>query len=301
MDDPLKTSAQELMIPKKYKTPAPPRERSLLVEVNSRDRNLRSYPKPGQFRWRFQRPMKDVKSIQLVGGTIPTRIYNINTGWNKFTFLQASVLYTVSLTPGRYTMTTLASELQTQLNAIAPMGGNQYTAIFSSITDQLQVTRTSGSDPFAFLFSSGVYVDQYDINSVLIMMNSPAQILGFLTADYTNGSGSVITSPNPAQVDFLMSRVYLHINGDNAQDIHTIERSVGRDGPFCIIYMDENDKSYKFFDKLTFVPVYLSAPASISRMTTLDISLRDEFNRVINLNGRDFTLLLELVVSEELI
>jgi hypothetical protein len=36
-------------------------------------------------------------------------------------------------------------------------------------------------------------------------------------------------------------------------------------------------------------------------MTTLDISLRDEFNRVINLNGRDFTLLLELVVSEELI
>jgi len=36
-------------------------------------------------------------------------------------------------------------------------------------------------------------------------------------------------------------------------------------------------------------------------MTTLDISLRDEFNRVIDLNGRDFTLLLEMVVSEELI
>jgi len=234
MDDRLKTSAQELMIPKKYKTPAPPRERSLLVEVNSRDRNVRSYPKPGQFRWRFQRPMKDVKSIQLVGGTIPTRIYNINTGWNQFTFRQGSVLYTVTLTPGRYTMTTLASELQTQLNAIAPIG-NQYTAIFSSTTDQLEVTRISGSDTFAFLFSSGVYVDQYDLNSVLVMMNSPAQILGFLTADYSSDSGSVITSPNAAQVDFLMNRVYLHINGDNAQDIHTIERSVGRDGPFSIV------------------------------------------------------------------
>jgi len=300
MDDRLKTSAQELMIPKKNKTPAPPRERSLLVEINSRDRNVRSYPKTGQFRWRFQRPMKDVKSIQLVGGTIPTRIYNINTGWNKFTFLQGTILYTVTLTPGCYTMTTLASELQTQLNAITPMA-NQYAAIFISTTDQLQVTRTSGSDVFAFLFSSGVYVDQYDLNSVLVMMNSPAQILGFLTADYTSDSGTIITSPNAAQVDFLMNRVYLHINGDNAQDIHTIERSVGRDGPFSILYMDENEKSYKFFDKLTFVPLYLSVPAPVSRMTTLDISLRDEFNRVIDLNGRDFTLLLEMVVSEELI
>ena len=65
--------------------------------------------------------------------------------------------------------------------------------------------------------------------------------------------------------------------------------------------MDENEKSYKFFDKLTFVPLYLSVPAPVSRMTTLDICLRDEFNRVIDLNGRDFTLLLEMVVSEELI
>jgi hypothetical protein len=90
----------------------------------------------------------------------------------------------------------------------------------------------------------------------------------------------------------------LYLNHDNTQDINTIERSVGRQQPHAIVYFDELRNNYKFLNKETFEPLYLSYPAPISRISTLDISIQDEFNRVVDFNGRDFTLLLEVVYLE---
>jgi hypothetical protein len=55
---------------------------------------------------------------------------------------------------------------------------------------------------------------------------------------------------------------------------------------------------YKTFTQENFEPVFTATPAPIARLTTLTISLRDEFDRILNFNGRDFTLLLEIVYLE---
>jgi hypothetical protein len=45
-------------------------------------------------------------------------------------------------------------------------------------------------------------------------------------------------------------------------------------------------------------PIFYSSPAPISRIGTLNISLRDEFHRLIDVGWQDFTLLFEITYLE---
>ena len=288
-----KSSGQGILLPNSVKER---RSRCLLVEINSRDRNIKSFPLPNTFRWRFQRPIKDVTNIQIVGGTVPSRLFTVNTGWNSFTFLEGTVRYTVTLTPGLYTMASLASQLQTQLNAIQGKN-NTYLVAVDPATDRISVTLTAGSTAFSFLFSSGNFVDLYDLNNVLTMINSPARILGFLANDYASSALS-ITAPNGMDVSLLTNRIYLYVNHDNSQDLGTIERSIGKQSPHAVLYMNTPSLDYKSFTTEVFEPLFVSKPAPIARLLTLDIALRDEYDRLVELNGRDFTLLLEIEYLE---
>lgn len=285
-----KASGQSILLPSITKGRS---RRTVLLEVNSRDRNVRSYPNSTDFRWKLFRPLKDVLSIQIVGGTIPTRFFNIDIGWNKFTFQESTTRYIVTLTPGCYTNTQMITELQRGLNAIAAT--NTYVVSQSPTTDQFTLTATGGAG-FALLFGSGDFVDLYDNNNALIMINSPAKLLGFSAVDYTS-TDAIIVSPKAADAAFLTNRMYLYINQENNQDIATIERSIGKRSPYSIIYMDQTSP-YKTFTQESFEPFFQASPAPIARLTTLTLSLRDEFDRILNFNGRDFTFLLEIVYLE---
>ena len=292
-----RASGQNILLPSIAKARI---RRTVLLEVNSRDRNIRSYPTATEFRWKLFRPLKDVLSIQIVGGTVPTRFFNIDSGWNKFTFLENTTQYTIILTPGCYTTAQMVTELAARFNDLSGTTSNKYTFSISSLTDRITMTRTTSDENFSLLFASGDYVDLYDNNS-LNMMNSPAKMLGFGAADYNNNpfsdlSGTIV-SPFAADANFLTNRMYLYINQENNQDIATIERSVGKKSPYSIIYMDQTSP-YKTFTQENFEPVFTATPAPIARLTTLTISLRDEFDRILNFNGRDFTLLIEFVYIE---
>lgn len=295
MDTTVKSSGQDLIIPREKTNKR--KHRSILIEVNSRDRNILSYPNPNSFRWILQRPLKDILSIQIVGGTFPTRIFNVNTGYNQFTFQEDGIHYTVTLNPGRYTMSSYAIEIGSKINNIVGLK-NQYSVLISPTSDQITITQDTGTQhPFALLFATGTFVDLYQDN-VLLKINSPTKQMGFLTQDYRDNGTRSITSPYALELNYLHNRVYLYINVETSQDITTIERSAGKRDPYTIIYMNEDERAYKYFDKVTFEPSYLSSPAPVARVRAFDISIRDEFYRLIEMNGRDFTLLLEVVTLE---
>lgn len=287
-----KSSGQEVTLayPKRNSR----KERTLLVEINSRDRNRIQYPNSTEFRWRFFRPLKDVVHIQIAGGTIPFCTYNINCGWNSFTFQEGTKRFNATLTPGKYNFSQLATEVAYRMN-IATGVSNTYVVEFSSITGKMTILRSKGKEDFGLLFATGDFVDFYDQNNTLQKINSPAHLFGFEKKDYFNGANEFIVSPNVADLDFILTRIYVYLNHDNNQDISTVERSVGRQQPHAIVYMDPMGNNYKYLNKETHEPLFEAFPAPIARMATLDVSLRDEFDRLIDLNGRDFTLLLEIV------
>jgi hypothetical protein len=272
------------------------RETTILLEINSRDRNLQQYPSASDFRFRLFRPLKDVVKIQIAGGTIPGCLYNINKEWNVFTFQENTRKWNVIVPPGRYTYETICRTFANVLNGL-PGITNTYVVSIDTTTGLLNLQRASGVANFGLLFRTGDFIDFYDQNNTLQKINTPAKLLGFGREDYFN-AGANIFSPFVVDLDFLLNRCYVYMNHDNAQDLNTIERSVGRQQPHAIVYFDELRNNYKFLNKETFEPLYLSYPAPISRIATLEISLRDEFDRCVDLNGRDFTLLLEVVVLD---
>lgn len=292
--DPVPTifsSGQEVTAP--YRARCERKERTVYVEVNSRDRNVRSYPNPSEFRVRLFKPLKDITSIRICGGTIPSTPYNINAGWNSFTLLEGTTRFTITIPPGRYTYTQLATSLAAIINTTSGIT-NSYSVQFSNITGKFTLSRTAGASTFSLLFLTGDFVDVVDSNNTIQQINSPAKLFGFERADYASNTNNEIQSPNSADLNFLSTRIYVYFNHDNAQDIGCIDRSIGKHQPHTIIYMDDPGQNHKFLNKETFEPMFESYPSPISRISTLDVALRDEFDNLIDLAGRDYTLLLEI-------
>jgi hypothetical protein len=288
----VQSSGQQVTI--RYPKRADRAEICQILEINSRDRNIVQYPNPSEFRFRLYRPYKDIVKIQIVGGAIPGCFYNIDKDWATFTFQEGVRRWNVTIPPGRYDYQSICVTLAGSLNSLSGIT-NSYKVEITGTTGVLQINRVTGVANFSLLFLTGDYVDFYDQNNTLQKINTPAKLLGFGRADYHSTSGGVIISPNVVDLEFLLTRCYVYINHDNTQDLNTIERSVGRQQPHAIVYFDELRNNYKFLNKETYEPIYSSYPAPISRIATIDIALRDEFDRCLNLNGRDFTLLLEVV------
>ena len=289
------TSGQGVLLPDSTRKNR--KQRTVTVAVNSRDRNLMADYATNPFRWTFRRPLKDVVSIELVNGCVPTDLYNINTGWNIFNFKESSTNYIVTLTPGQYTATELCTELQRALNTISGIH-NTYGVTYSSITKKATIRSTIGILPFSFSFLDTPYTDTIDGTSGSIqLIGCPARIFGFENWVYESAGGS-ITSPNRMDPSLFLQRLYLHLNADNSVEFNRVEMGAGRKDCFHIMYLDQSTGGYYTLNRDTYTPIFYSAPTPISRIATLNISLRDEFNRIVDLGGHDFNLVFEVTFLE---
>jgi len=308
------SSGQHLIMPNR-----PPSTRNpytVLVEVSSRDRNYNNQIGSNPLRFQFARPLKDVRSVELLSGTIPSNPFCLNEKNNKFTFQEGTsqlsidsvppnydtagaVSWTVTLPPGTYTPTTLLTTLTLALNSLANKQ-NTYTMSISSNTGNLVIMATN-PDPvlYSFLFASGTYQDMIDrSDGYFLQMNTVALLLGFDISDYTSESDGSLISPFPVDLNTALNRLYLFINFDNTQNLGCIERGAGRKSPFAIIYLDQQTNGYKYLNKETITAASYNLPQPYARLQDLNIEFRDEFYRLINFNGKDFSLLFQLTLLE---
>ena len=297
-----KSSAQALILPNDVARNFSRRsEKVTTILCNSRERNILSYPNPNSFRWRLRRDMKDITSIRLIGGSLPANFYNINNGWNKFTLVENGVFFTIVLNPGSYDGVSIATELARALNA-SGSHTNTYTVLYSSTTQKLSISAVGGLS-YSFLFQSGSYVDNfYDFygavdtlsNDYLSGINCPARMMGFVSDDYTCDASGKIVAPFAVDNAWFLNKIFLHINTDTNKDLNRIEVAQGRSDPYAIVYLDEVLNGVKFLNKETDYPILEFSPAPLSRLSLLEISLRDEFYRLLDTQNKEFTLVFEL-------
>lgn len=270
--------------------------RRTTVVVNSRDRNTIRDPDSNAFRFNLRRPLTNVYSVELMGGCVPGFFFNINVGWNTFTFVEGSKPSVITLTPGLYTDATLLTELQSQLNAI-PLKRNTYACSQNPITRRMQITSTNAIS-YKLLFYSGLTKDQIDLNMVsIVSMNTPARLLGFGLQDYSCDGNGTLTSILPMDLNNFLNRIYLHLESDG-RNLSRMEVGAGKQDCFHIFYLIPGKEDYIFLNKETVQTIYESSPAPISRITTLEVSLRDEFGRTLDVNRRDYSLVFEITHLE---
>lgn len=270
--------------------------RRTTVVVNSRDRNIIKDSDSNAFKFQLRRPLTNVYSIELMSGCLPGSFFNINTGWNTFTFVEGSKPHTITLTPGLYYDNTLLEELQTQLNSI-PGKRNTYTVTQNQNTRRMQISSTN-TISYKLLFYSGLIKDQIDLNMLTIVsMNTPARLLGFGLQDYSSDSTGVLKSVLPVDINNFTNRIYLHLETDG-RNLSRMEVGAGKQDCFHIFYLTPGHQDYIFLNKETVQSIYESSPAPISRIKTLEVSLRDEFNRPLDVNRRDYSLVFEITHLE---
>jgi hypothetical protein len=267
------------------------------IVVNSRDRNYLSYPDSNHFRYTLRRALTNVQSIELMSGSIPSYIYTINTPWNSFILEESKKEFTIILTPGCYTESELCTELQTQLNAM-PGKLNTYQVSVNLQTRKLQIKAT-GLAVYSLLFYSGKYKDEIDLNTFAILsINTPGRLLGFGLTDYTSNTSGYIYAPLPMDIENFMTRIYLHLESDG-RNLSRMELGAGRPDCFHIFYLKPGESNYLLLNKETdHSSIFTSSPAPISRISNLEISLRDEFNRPVDLQHRELNLVFEIVHLE---
>lgn len=270
--------------------------RRTTIIVNSRDRNLIQNYNSNQFRYMLRRPLSNIMSIELMNGCIPSYIYNVNTGWNTFSFKEGNLVVTITLRPGYYTESTILTELQSRLNAI-PAKKNIYTVTLNQNTKKLQIV-SSNTAPYSLLFYSGSPRDDIDLNTLAILsINTPARLLGFGLQDYSSDANGSIIGILPIDIDNFLKTIYLHIETDG-KNISRMEMGNGGRDCFHIFYLVPGSANYLFLDKETDLTLFESSPAPIARMMSLDISFRDEFNRLVDFNQRESTLVFEITHLE---
>lgn len=302
------SSGQQVLLPQQIIKPSigpkQRREKIATILCNSRERNVISYPNPNQFRWRLRRDLKNITSIRLIGGNLPANYYNINTNWNKFSFLENITKYIITLNPGVYDGNSIATELARALNNSGL--SNAYTVTYSLTSLKLTIRRISGPYSFSFLFQTGEYTDQFDdftgtvdnlTNDYLSEIRTPARLLGFVTADYTSISGSIV-APNPVDTSWFLNKIFLHINVNTSLELNRIEVARGAHDPYTVLYLDNIRDGYKYLNRETDYPALEFSPAPLSRLSLLEFSLRDEFYRLLDTQNKEFTLVLEITFLE---
>ena len=266
--------------------------RQTTIVVNSRDRNYMNYPNPNHFRYTLRRPLTNVMSIELINAVIPSFLFTIQTAWASFSFLEGPTSYQVSLTPGYYTEAGLMTELQTQLNAI-PGKLNTYTITQNPHTGVITIQSTNVIQ-YSFQFYSGSPHDDIDLTSLSVMsINTPARLLGFGLNDYYSDPNGKLVAPLPMDLENFLNKLYLHIESDG-KNLARMEMGAGRQDCFHIFNLEHGLTQYKNIDRDTIHSMFTSSPAPLARMANLEISLRDEFNRMANLNHREVQLIFEI-------
>jgi hypothetical protein len=114
-----------------------------IVRVSSSQRG--SAETASNFRYTLKSPIMNVVGATLRYANVYNTSYVVNANNRTFIAIASATNYTITLTPGNYTSQTLATELQTKLNAVVPL---VFTVTYSTVTNLFTF-----SAPTAFSFN----------------------------------------------------------------------------------------------------------------------------------------------------
>lgn len=138
---------------------------------------------PGNCEIRLANPVVSVTSAKLVNWIIPSVFYNVTSTIGTFVVGGTAPIV---LTPGQYDATSLASHLQTQINAYMLAAGMGIT-----------VTVTYSTTTFRFIFTYSGATNMSFVSS----SNAISRLLGFVPGVNYPTTANVVTAPNAAQLN----------------------------------------------------------------------------------------------------
>ncbi len=216
----------------------------------------------GNFTWSFNEDVSRVTDILIKAVQIPFSFYAINAN-NNYMIINAT---TVTITSGNYTATSLIPELISKIDAAI---GGVSTITYSTQTlkftinhsANIQITdNTAGTSPLAAILG-------FSTTTATATTHTADQVANISGPNYLRIVSTFLTKPihhKTLYTDDTLSTTLLVI------PVHA--------GYGDIITTEPN------------IPVRLSYKLSILSSDVIDITLKDEFDNVVDLNGLDWSM-----------
>lgn len=199
------------------------RRQVLCIDSNSRENKANSTPSDYLVKFPV---IKNIKMCRLISTEIPNTAYVIDSTINTIDFETVgggppgNAVYSCQITPGTYTATELANEINLRMNlAVGTLFGVTFTATYMTFTQKLRIDRVDGLGTFQLLWGTGVNLG-----------STPYLQMGFTQVDSVDDNtglpqGTQVSSVN---VVFLVGENYLYLclkefsdtlNSDNIQNV----------------------------------------------------------------------------------
>jgi len=206
------------------------------LDIDSSERDPVSFPNPGDYVVELRHPIYDVKKLSIVSARIHASQFLINDRNKTFDFVVESAAHhtvTVTLTPGNYSGKSLATELQTKVNAA--LGGAYVSSpiefSYDKDKNELIITSLSSAAPtgseFSFKFYDGT--NGYHSSVATEGYTTPHDILGLPASNIRSNT----RSPPEAQGVLITGSINLH-----GPDALIIKISNGADELTKTVYSD---------------------------------------------------------------
>ena len=230
-----------------------------IVIIDSKDKNINSNSTSDFYITTLK--FNDVIKIKILEIQIPISWYNIRSGQQNI--YVNSTLYTIP--SASYTASTLLTELQTLLTS--------YTVTYNSATLKYTIAATGNFT---------LNCSQWDIGMLNILGFNNQDLTG--TNSYTS-QNMIILNPD--------TKLTLH-SSLGQQTLNTIMYSDNRTSILLDIPIFSALNSYQFFQPINPIEFYLKQKINL---TKIDFQLKDKQQQIIDLNGIDIILKLEVTTE----
>lgn len=196
---------------------------------------------------------------------IPYTFYNVTSNYNVFSIMSGATIYNVTLPVGQYNLSQFITALQTGLNALA-------VGVFTITTDPItyNMTITNATIPFTYIGTSNSY-----------------QITGYGQSNI--GPSLSITAPN---IYNLGGTDYIDII--STQLAHSDTKVISSKFTSSTLIQRIPTNQYSFGQTILFMTRHPHIFTTKLNLTEdIEINLQDNNGNIINLNGRDWELVLK--------
>lgn len=264
-------------------------EKTHYVSIDSRDRNHDQY-ESNDYKVNLPFELKDVKRIELINATIPNTQYSINSTNNKLFFqelnsqVSGGTYYTATITPGYYTITTLISAIQTQLNAV---GSSGYTVQQVGSKVRIISDVTGGDNIFNLVFQGDDEIYESTTRTTYIN-NSIGPIIGFDKLNYTGSTNYT----SPFNYNITSSKyIYLKIKNLNNKTFSSNEGDMIF-GKLIFDNVGSGEILYYTQKKSNVISQDFKPP--LEKLSKLEISFTSYDNNLYDFNGHEHSLLFKV-------
>jgi hypothetical protein len=262
--------------------------------VNIDTRFADDYSKTGYYTFTFPERQTNIKGIRIVTVETPVSFYNFSSslGNNSFQIMNNTSIYLVDINNGIYNTTSLVEQINTQIQ-------NDLSSTISISTDnQRSIITNSSIDEYTIKFNtdSSGNTDNRDLSSKL------GRALGFKNASYTFNSTAPLISEssiNLNTVRYLYLVVDEFSSGFTNSFICPLQHSVMSKKILGRISLDNNRFPYGSVQISNTFNAFLSSDIRYYNgavdIQKIQVQLVNEYGVPIDLNGQDFSFLLEMI------